>query len=223
MSTLAPPAVPGVLSDPDAPPARGVPFRLLLGDTPPEYLDIYPPRLTHEAFWEFCQMNPDVRVEQDPEGRLIFMHPVGWEGGSRNNEVSRQLGNWNVSVGEPGYVADSSAGYRLPNGATRSPDASWTLRARIDVLTDEQRQKFAPLCPDFVIELLSSSDSLPVTREKMQEWQDNGARLGLLINRRNRTVEVYRPGQDMVTLHSPEAVACDPEMPGLTFDMSRIF
>lgn len=150
------------------------------------------------------------------------MQPVGWDGGNSNSEIALQLGLWNRQQGEPGYTADSSTGYRLPNGAIRSPDASWTLRARIDALTPEERQRFAPLCPDFVIELMSPSDSLTATQAKMEEYRNNGARLGLLIDRGRRLVEIYRPGQPTQTLENPSSVSCDLELPGFALDLSRI-
>ncbi len=184
-----------------------------------------PPRINDdEAFWEFCLKNPSLRIERDADGVVKIMPPsTGFQTGNRNLEIVRQLGNWNVEAGEPGYGADSSTGFRLPNGATRSPDASWTRRERIDVLTPAERERFAPLCPDFVVELLSPSDDLSETQEKMEEYIANGAQLCWLIDRANRTVYIYRPNQTTVILANPTEVSGDPELPGFTLSLARIF
>lgn len=181
------------------------------------------PSMTRDEFWEFCQRNRDLRIERTAEGDLIIMPPAGSETGSKNNEIGRQLGNWNLGQGEPGYVFDSSTGFTLPSGAIRSPDASWVRHSRWDALTTEQREKIAPLCPDFVVELMSPSDSLSDAQTKMEEYRANGARLGWLIDRRSRQVQVYRPGQSVQVLDDPAEVSADPELPGFVLDMRRIF
>lgn len=183
-----------------------------------------PPRIKDdEAFWEFCVTNADLRIERDPDGVVKIMPPsTGFRTGTRNSEIIRQLGNWNIEAGEPGYVADSSTGFHLPNRANRSPDASWTRRDRIDALTPAQRERFAPLCPDFVVELMSPSDDLEQTQAKMEEYIENGARLGWLIDRTNRTVHVYRPNREPEILQDPTEVSADPELPGFTLAMGRI-
>ncbi len=133
--------------------------------------------LSDAQFFAFCRQNRDLRIEQTAQGDWIIMPPTGFETGSCNNEVSRQLGNWARQDGT-GVAVDSSTGFVLPNGAKRSPDASWVWKSRLAALTPEQKQKFLPLCPDFVTELRSPSDSLADTQEKMAEYRENGARLG---------------------------------------------
>ena len=179
-------------------------------------------RVSDDEFFEFCQQNRDLRIEQTAGGEWIIMVPTGGETGSRNNEVSRQLGNW-AREDDTGIAFDSSTGYVLPNGAKRSPDASWVLRSRLATLTPEQKQKFLPLCPDFVIELRSPSDSLTDTQHKMAEFRDNGARLGWLIDAAERRVHVYRPGIETDVLDAPENVPADPEMGGFTLDMAHVW
>ena len=149
--------------------------------------------LSDDEFFEFCQQNRELRIEQTAAGEWIIMVPTGGETGSRNNEVSRQLGNW-AREGDAGVAFDSSTGYTLPNGAKWSPDASWVPRSRLAALTPEQKRKFLPLCPDFVVELRSPSDSLADTQEKMAEYRDNGTRLGWLIDASEHRVHMYRPG-----------------------------
>lgn len=137
--------------------------------------------LTDEQFFQLCHNNRDYRFERTAKGELLIMSPTGGETGNRDFEISVQLGIWNKQH-NLGKGFDSSTGFTLPNGAVRSPGASWVKRERWDALTPEQQQKFAPLCPDFVVELRSPSDSLEKVREKMQEYINNGASLGWLIN-----------------------------------------
>ena len=178
--------------------------------------------LSDAQFFEFCRQNRGLRIEQTREGDWIIMPPTGGETGSRNNEVSRQLGNWAVTDGS-GVAFDSSTGYVLPYGARRSPDASWVLRSRLAALTADQKRRFLPLCPDFAVELRSPSDALADAEEKMREYRDNGARLGWLLDAAERRVQVYRPGQDTVTLDAPAAVAGDPELPGFVLDLATVW
>lgn len=179
-------------------------------------------RVSDDEFFEFCQQNRDLRIEQTAGGEWIIMVPTGGETGSRNNEVSRQIGNW-ARQDNTGIAFDSSTGYILPNGAKRSPDASWVLRSRLARLTPEQKKKFLPLCPDFVIELRSPSDSLADTQEKMAEFRDNGARLGWLIDAAERRVHTYRPGGEPDVLDAPASVSADPELAGFTLDLARVW
>ena len=138
-------------------------------------------KLTSEQFYQLCEENPDLKLERSANGELIAMPPTGGETGKRNVKVTTQLDLWNEQT-ELGEVFDSSTGFTLPNKADRSPDASWVEKSRWSALTPEQREKFIPLCPDFVIELVSPSDSLKKSQEKMQEYMENGCRLGWLIN-----------------------------------------
>jgi Uma2 family endonuclease len=136
--------------------------------------------------------------------------------------LAAQLWNWTEQDGT-GIGFDSSAGFTLPNGATRSPDASWIKLERWNALTAEQKASFAPICPDFVIELRSSSDTLTSLQDKMQEYLANGALLGWLIDRKNRTVHIYRPNQEPEILANPETVSGDPELPGFALQMAKIW
>ena len=176
---------------------------------------------TDDEFFEFCRQNNDLRIEQTAQGEWIIMPPTGFETGSRNNEVSRQLGNW-ARQDDTGVAVDSSTGFVLPNGAKRSPDASWVHRSRLAALTGEQK-KFLPLCPDFVVELRSPSDALADTQDKMAEFRDNGARLGWLVDAAERRVHVYRPSAIADVLDAPLSVSGDPELAGFVLDLARVW
>ena len=158
--------------------------------------------MTDDQFFQLCQNNRELRFERNANGELIIMSPAGGETGNRNGRLNQQLFNWTDADGT-GIAFDSSTGFKLPNGADRSPDASWIKLERWDALTDEEKRKFPPICPDFVIELLSPSDSLKTTQEKMKEYIDNGVRLGILINWKSRQVEIYIPGKEVEVLKSP--------------------
>jgi Uma2 family endonuclease len=145
-------------------------------------------KLTEDQFFQLCQENDNIRLERTAKGELIIMSPAGGETSSSNAGLTAQLWIWNEQ-NKLGKVFDSSGGFKLPNGANRSPDAAWVKLERWKALTPEQQKKFPPLCPDFVVELLSPSYSLKETQDKMREYRDNGALLGLLINRKNRQVE----------------------------------
>lgn len=174
-----------------------------------------------EQFFEFCQINRDLRIERTAEGNILVMAPAGSEASRQNAELVIQLGVWAKREGRGVY--DSSAGFRLPNGATRSPDASWILKARLKRFSRKVRQKFLPLCPDFVIELKSSTDRLSDLKAKLQEYVDNGARLGWLINPERRQVFVYRPRSPVEILDKPHSIAGDPELPGFVLDLREIW
>lgn len=178
--------------------------------------------LTEEQFMLLCQENPELRLELTAQGELIVMPPVGSEGGWRSGEVFLSLGTWAKKDGT-GVSFDSSTGFRFPNGAIRSPDASWMLRQRWTALSKAQREKFAPICPDFVAEVRSQSDRLPDLREKMQEYLDHGARLGWLIDPLEKRVYIYRPGRTVETLDNPTTLAGDPELPGFTFNVHELW
>ncbi len=178
--------------------------------------------LSDDEFFEFCRQNPDLRIEQTGKGDWIIMAPTGGETGSRNSEVSRQFGNWARQDGT-GVAFDSSTGFVLPGGARRSPDASWVLTSRLAPLTPEQKRRFLPLCPDFVVELRSPSDSLGDTQDKMAEYRDSGARLGWLLDAAERRVHVYRPGREIEILDAPKSVAGDPVLPGFVLDLGLVW
>lgn len=177
--------------------------------------------LTDEQFFELCQKNGDYRFERTANGELIIMSPTGSETSNCNIELSFQLQAWSRQ-NKLGIAFDSSGGFKLPNGADRSPDASWVKIERWNALTAEQKIKFAPLCPDFVVELLSATDSLATTRKKMQEYLDNGAKLGWLLNRKNQQVEIYRRGQNVEILQSPTSLSGEDILPGFILDLKGI-
>jgi len=179
-------------------------------------------KLTSEQFYQLCEENPDLKLERNANGELIVMPPTGGETGKRNLTAGAQLWTWNEQT-ELGEAFDSSTGFTLPNKADRSPDASWVEKSRWSALTPEQREKFIPLCPDFVIELVSPSDSLKKTQEKMQEYRENGCRLGWLINRKKREVEIYRPRQDVEVLQSPITLSGENVLPGFVLNLQKIW
>jgi Uma2 family endonuclease len=178
--------------------------------------------MTDDQFFQLCQNNRELRFERNANGELIIMSPAGGETGNRNGRVNQQLFNWTDADGT-GIAFDSSTGFKLPNGADRSPDASWIKLERWDALTDEEKRKFPPICPDFIIELLSPSDSLKTTQEKMKEYIDNGVRLGILINRKSRQVEIYRPGKEVEVLESPATVSGEDVLKGFVLNLGMIW
>lgn len=189
---------------------------------PPEGSDDAPEPFTQEQFASLAANYPDLRLERTKEGRLLIMPPAGGESSRLNFKIDVKLGIWSEQD-DTGECFDSSAGFTLPNGADRSPDVAWVERSRWDALTPEQKKKFLPLCPDFLVEVLSPTDSLSETREKMQEYLDNGARLGWLINPRRKQVEVYRPGQEVEVLDNPTILSGEAVLPGFTLNLMEIF
>ncbi|BAY18109.1 hypothetical protein NIES21_39520 [Anabaenopsis circularis NIES-21] len=178
--------------------------------------------LTDEQFFQLCQNNRDLRFERTATGELIIMPPTGSETGYYNADLTYQLRAWSRQ-NQLGKSFDSSAGFKLPNGAERSPDASWVKIERWNALSQAEKERFAPLCPDFVVELMSKSDSLEKTRAKMREYMDNGARLGWLINRQQQQVEIYRPNQEVEILSSPQTLSGEDVLPGFVLDLTEIF
>ena len=170
----------------------------------------------------FCGQNKDLRIERTAEGDLEIMPPTGWETGNRNARIAAQLASWTERDGT-GAATDSSGGYRLPNGAVRAPDAAWVRRERLAGLTAEQKQKFLPLCPDFVVELRSPTDSLTLLQDKMREYVENGARLGWLIGPSERRVYVYRPGETVRVLDNPGSISGAPLLPGFTLGLHKLW
>ena len=178
--------------------------------------------MTTEQFYQFCQVNRDLRIERTANGEVIVMPPAFSDTGNRNFKIALQVGYWADKDGT-GEGFDSSAGFTLPNGATRSPDVSWIKLERWNALTAQQKVSFAPICPDFIIELRSKSDTLKGLQAKMQEYIDNGASLGWLIDRQNQKVYIYRPNREAEILDNPESVSGDPELPGFTLQMAKIW
>lgn len=178
-------------------------------------------RLTDEQFEQLAVANRGLQLELTARGELIIMPPTGGETGDRNFELAGQLWLWNRQ-NRLGKAFDSSTGFRLPNGATRSPDISWIRIERWNALNQEQRKKFLPLCPDFVIELVSETDELADTQAKMQEYLENGLQLGWLINLRARQVEIYHRNQDVEILDST-TLSGEEVLPGFILDLQPIF
>jgi Uma2 family endonuclease len=177
--------------------------------------------MTDDQFWQLCQNHPDLRFERTAQGELIIMSPTGGITGNRNSGLNYQLYGWNQKT-KLGKAFDSSTGFKLPNGADRSPDASWITIDRWDSLTLDQQTRFVPLCPDFVVELRSPSDSLAEVQAKMQEYLENGARLGWLIDPQRQVVEIYRPGQAVEICHAPGSLSGEAVLPGFVLDLAEI-
>ncbi|MEH2310013.1 MAG: Uma2 family endonuclease [Nostoc sp.] len=178
--------------------------------------------LTDEQFFQICQANRDLKFERAASGELIIMPPTGGETGNKNARITQQLMNWTDTDGT-GIAFDSSTCFKLPNGADRSPDAAWIKLERWDALTGEQKEKFPPICPDFVIELLSPSDSLKIAQDKMREYLDHGVPLGFLINRKSRQVEIYRQGQKVEVLDSPATLSGEDVLKGFVLNLGMIW
>ncbi|MEM8779419.1 MAG: Uma2 family endonuclease [Cyanobacteria bacterium P01_G01_bin.49] len=178
--------------------------------------------LSNDQFYQLCQNNPDLRFERNAQGDLIIMSPTGGETSDRNSEINFQLRLWNKQY-KLGKVFESSGGFRLPNGANRSPDAAWIPSNKWNDLTAEQRQNFVPLCPDFVIELRSPSDKLTSLQKKMQEYQKNGTCLGWLINPQDRQIEVYRQGKVVEILRDPQTLSGEDVLPKFVLDLELIW
>jgi len=178
--------------------------------------------LTDDEFFAICQLNRELALERTATGGLMIMSPVGGETGSRNSRLNARLYIWTIQDAT-GVSFDSSTGFNLPNGATRSPDAAWVRRVRLVHLTQEEKRKFLPLCPDFVVELRSPSDQLSSIQAKMREYIDNGAQLGWLLDPTELKVHIYRPATAPVILTNPSSVLGDPELPGFILKMAEIW
>jgi Uma2 family endonuclease len=179
------------------------------------------PPLTDEALYQLCISNRELRIERTRDGELIIMPPAGGETSRRNSLVVAALVLWNEQA-HAGHVFDSSGGFVLPSGAMRSPDAAWVARERWERLTDEQRDKFPPLCPDFVAELRSESDRLHTLQEKMAEWIENGCRLACLIDPTRERACVYRPGVAPREVSFTEALSGEEVLPGFTLPLEQL-
>ena len=179
-------------------------------------------KVSHEQFKELAIVNRDLRLERTATGELIVMPPTGSETGNRNIDIEGQLWLWNRKT-KLGVVFNSSTGFHLPNGADRSPDASWVKLERWVALTLEEKEGFAPLCPDFVVELRSASDSMEKLRAKMREYMENQARLGWLIDRKNRLVEIYRQHRAVEILDNPTTLSGEDVLPGFVLDLTEVW
>ncbi len=181
-----------------------------------------PLRVADDCFFDFCQVNRDLRIERTAEGNCEIMAPTGGGTSWRNSALVAQCYNWAEKEGN-GVVFDSSGGFILPNGAIRSPDVSWVKRTKLAALTPEQKQRFLPLCPDFVIELRSPSDSLNVLQDKMQEYMSNGVSLGWLIDPSARQVYVFQPNQLMICLDNPDVLTAGNLLKNFELDLLKIW
>ena len=179
-------------------------------------------RLTDEEFYQFCMDNRDQRIERDANHHITLMPPTNSETGKSNNELSRQLANWNVET-ELGETFDSSSGFTLDTGATLSPDTCWIARARWNALSPDDRRGFARICPDFVVELLSPTDRLTDTMRKMEHWLEAGARLGWLIAPGTESVYVFEPGQPVrPVVGFDQDLTAGPVLPGFALELRRL-
>lgn len=178
--------------------------------------------VTPEQFVEIAIANRDLKLERTVTGELIVMPPTGGITGKKNIDLEGQLWLWNRQT-KLGQVFNSSTGFLFPNGANRSPDAAWICQERWDQLTFEQQEGFPPLSPDFVLELRSKTDSLNALQEKMQEYMDNGVRLGWLIDRKHQTVSIYRQNQDIEILQQPLSLSGENILPGFVLDLTEIW
>jgi len=185
-----------------------------------------PPRLTltvtREQFVELAQANQDLQLERTATGELIVMPPTGSITGNRNSDIIGQLWLWNRQT-KLGVAFNSSAGFHLPNGADRSPDSAWVSKERWDALTPEEQEGFAPLCPDFVLELRSKNDNMEPQRIKMREYMENKARLGWLIDRKNKKVEINLQGQEVEVLDNPISLSGEDVLPGFALDLTEVW
>lgn len=186
-------------------------------------LTLYPMlELTDEQFEWICRNNPELRLERTATGELVVMSPTGSETGERNSGIIGQLWLWNRDR-LLGKTFDSSTGFKLPNGATRSPDAAWVRLDRWEALTPDERRRFAPICPDFVVELRSPSDDLDEIQAKMREYVENGLQLGWLIDPETQQVEIYRPNPLVEVLHKPETLSGEDVLPGFTLVLQEMW
>ncbi|WP_427162781.1 Uma2 family endonuclease [Aliinostoc sp. HNIBRCY26] len=178
--------------------------------------------VSDEQLFDFCQVNRDFRIERNHQGELLIMPPTGSETDERNFNLIVQLGIWTKQDGT-GVGFGSSGGFTLPNGAVRSPDAAWIKKARWETIPLEQRKRFAPICPEFVVELRSETDNLKTLQEKMAEYIANGTELGWLIDRKQQKVFIYRPEKAVEELDNPSTLSGEDILPGFVLDLSQIW
>lgn len=179
-------------------------------------------RMDADEFYDFCMRHEDLNLELTGEGDLVIVPPTGGETGRRNFELAVMFGSW-VRRDGTGVGFDSSSMFSLPNGAKRSPDLSWIKKERWEALSEEEQEKFSPICPDFVVELRSPSDSLKRLQGKMEEYVENGAQLGWLLDPSTRKVYVYRPGAGVEVLEDPETVSGEPLLRGFGLDVRALW
>lgn len=179
-------------------------------------------KIDDEQFFQLCRNNPELKLERNQTGEIIIMSPTGGETGKRNANLIIDFGLWNRRK-KLGQIFDSSTGFKLPLGSNRSPDVAYIRQERWDKLTQEEKEKFPPIAPDFVLELKSNTDSLKQIQEKMQEYMDNGVKLGWLINPEKKQVEVYRQGQEKEVLNNPQTLSGEDILPEFRLDLALIW
>lgn len=179
-------------------------------------------KISHEQFLDLALANRDLQLERNATGELIIMPPTGSYTGKINFDIAGQLWFWNRQT-KLGEAFDSSTGFHLPNGSDLSPDAAWIKQEKWDTLSLEQKESFAPICPDFVLELRSKTDSLEKLQSKMREYIENGASLGWLIDQKNQRVEIYRPGKDVEILEHPTSLSGEDILPGFILDLTELW
>ena len=178
--------------------------------------------MNEDQFFQFCQINRDLQIERTAEGDILIRAPEAGSSGRGGSKLSALFDRWAERDGT-GQVFGASTGFHLPNGAVRSPDVAWVRNERIDALTDEQWHKFLPLCPDFVLELRSPSDSVSMLRQKLEEYRDNGAQLGWLLDPAGKHIYVYRPGTAVEILDNPATISGEPPLQGFVLDVPQIW
>jgi Uma2 family endonuclease len=179
-------------------------------------------KMTPDEFWEFCAKNRELRAELTKDGDVIIMPPTGYASSEENVEIVFQLTAWAKQDGT-GKVTESSGAYVLPDGSTKAPDAAWIRKDRLEQFSAEERKKFLPVAPDFVIELRSASDSLSEQQAKMEEWIENGVRLAWLIDTKTKRVHIYRPNHAPEILDDPSKVSSEDVLPGFELDITEIW
>lgn len=179
-------------------------------------------KIDDEKFYQLCRDNPELKLETNQKGEIIIMSPTGGEIGKYNAELNADFVIWNRKY-KLGYIFDSSTCFKLPKGSNRSPDVAYIKKERWDNLTEEERIKFPPIAPDFVLELMSKTDSSKDLQEKMAEYMDNGVKLGWLINPDKKQIEIYRQGKEKEILDNPKTVSGEDILPEFTLDLSLIW
>ena len=178
--------------------------------------------VTREQFVELAIANRELQLKRTAQGELIVNPPTGGETGYRNSDLNGKLWLWNRQT-KLGKTFDSSTGFHLPNGADRSPNAAWVRQERWDALTPKQKEGFMPLSPDFVVELRSKSDRIKPLQDQMQEYMENHVRLGWLIDRNNKKVEIYRHNQEVELLENPATLCGEDVLPGFVLDLTEVW
>jgi len=177
--------------------------------------------MTNEEFYELCVENPELRIQRNAHGKIIIMPPATSETGRLNSKLHIEIGLWNRNF-KLGETFDSSTGFKLPNGAERSPDTAWISKGRWDGLSTDQKRKFAPIVPDFVLELRSDDQGLTELREKMDEYTDCGCKLGWLVDPQNRRTYVYCTNEDIQTVKFEDVLSGEEVMPGLEIRLAEV-